>query len=478
MNIKRKIVHVFFVFIAIYMTGCSSLVNSVGKTGTFQDGIQAHTKKDFEETFKAYEEVEDKNETSDLLFLYDAGTIGYYINEYKGSVNYFDMAEGLIKKYDDEIMASHILQTTGSILANDSVMDYRPRIYEKIMVNTYKGIDFLLLGDFSNARIEFNRALVRQDRAKSFFKAEIEQRKKEIRQEAEEKFKKKTKGNLNIDQAKDAVTNKETNSIIEKKYSNLFAFKPYPDFVNPFTTYLAGIYFLNRKDYSKATDLLKESYGMVKGVDDGANVVRADFILADRMKSSLKQRKKHYTWVIFMNGLGPEKKEKKINIPVFLFSKNVYYTGIALPTLKMRNVAFDNLKVATNKKTLTTKKIASMDRIVKTEFKNRFPIIVGRAVARTVVQTMIQYQLNKNFGTWGGIVGAIYQFSMNRADTRMWGKLPKEFQVARVATSKHLTVTAGNKKIVDLVTNPKKNYMVFVTIPTNQTEPLVSYQEF
>jgi hypothetical protein len=91
---------------------------------------------------------------------------------------------------------------------------------------------------------------------------------------------------------------------------------------------------------------------------------------------------------------------------------------------------------------------------------------------------MIQYELNKNFGTWGGIVGAIYQFSMNRADTRTWGKLPKEFQVARVKSGKHLTVMAGNKKIVDLATNPKKNYMVFVTIPTKGTEPLVSYQQF
>jgi len=67
---------------------------------------------------------------------------------------------------------------------------------------------------------------------------------------------------------------------------------------------------------------------------------------------------------------------------------------------------------------------------------------------------------------------------MNRADTRIWERFPKEFQVARVKTSKHLSVTANNKKIFELDTDPNRNYIVFVTIPNRFCEPIVQYQKF
>jgi len=467
-------------FASMLLSGCASSIQNLGKSSNFQEAKKAHTKKEFVQVYKKYKE---DNKTDDLLWNYEVGTVGCYIDNYKDSINYFDNAENLIKKYDEEVMASKLLANVGSLLTNDTFMDYRPRIYEKIMVNTYKGLDFILLGDFQNARIEFNRALVRQDRAKDFFQKEIELKKKEIEKEiekeSESELKKKGK-KVNQSSMNSIVENKKTNDVIEKKYSNLFAFKPYPDFVNPFTTYLAGIYFLNIGDYSKATDLLKECYGMVKGLDNGDKYVLDDFKLADRMKSSIRKRDEHYTWVIFLNGEGPIKKELRINVPLFLVtnSKKVRYTGIALPTLKMRQTAYTNLIILNGKEKRETKKFASMDRVVKTEFKNRFPLVVARALTRTVVQTIMQKQLQDKVGNLGGILGALYQGVMNRADTRIWERLPKEFQVARVKTSKYLTIFAGNKRVYKLDTDPNRNYIVFVTIPDRFCEPIVQYQKF
>jgi hypothetical protein len=475
---KVYVVNILAASTIFILSGCSSSLGNLGKSTNFQESQRAFTKAEFRSVYDSYENV-DKNKTNDLLFNYDAGTLGYYIKEYEGSVSYFDKAEELIKKYDKEVLAATTLANAGSLFTNDTFLDYRPRIYEKIMVNTYKGIDFLLMGDFVNARIEFNRALVRQERAKEFFKAEIEKKKQEIRQESEKKLKEKTKKNVDVDSVAKVVKNKRTNSVIEQKYSNLFAFKPYPDFVNPFSTYLAGIYFLNRGDYNKATDLLKESYGMIKGLDEGDSVVYEDFKLADRLKSSIKKDSTNYTWVIFMNGVGPIKKERRIDIPLFLFTSQVHYTGIALPTLKERGLAFANLQVKNKLYSATTKRVASMDRIIKTEFKKRFPAVVERAVARTAVQTIIQYELQKHAGYIGGIIGALYQAAFNRADTRIWEKLPKEFQVARVKSSENLQiVSSGGVKIADTPTTSEANYMVLVTIPTQGTEPLVSYQKF
>jgi hypothetical protein len=75
-------------------------------------------------------------------------------------------------------------------------------------------------------------------------------------------------------------------------------------------------------------------------------------------------------------------------------------------------------------------------------------------------------------------VMAATQYALNRADTRMWKSIPKEFQVARVKTTKRLRIEAGGREIFSLKTNPKKNYIVFVTIPTKEAKPVVTYQSF
>ena len=172
--------------------------------------------------------------------------------------------------------------------------------------------------------------------------------------------------------------------------------------------YLAGIYFLNVGDYDKANELLKETYGMIKGIDRGSDYVKSDLLLANKMKSSILPRQKHYTWIIFFNGLAPTKKELRIDIPLFLFSNKVYYTGIALPTLKVRPRAYDYLIVETPKEKKQTKEIVSMDRVVKLEFKKRFPLIVTRAITRTIIQTVIQKQLHDKMGVIGGLLGSAY----------------------------------------------------------------------
>jgi len=461
----------------LLLSGCGVNVANLGKDTTQMQKIdKVNTQSGYKKLFKKFQ---DENKTNDLLWDYEAGSIGYLASDYNGSVYYFNKAENLIKKYDKEVLASKLLANIGAVLTNDTFMAYRPKIYEKIMVNNYKAIDYIDLGDMQDARIEFNRALVRQKKAAWFFRKEIELERKKLEKEKEEKLKteklKKQKNNFSIDAI---VHNKKTTDVIEKKYTNLFAFKPYRDFVNPFTDYLAGIYFLNVGDYQKANELLKETYGMIKGLDKGSDYVKEDLLLANRMKSSILPRSKHYTWVIFFNGLAPKKKELKIDIPLFLFSNKVYYTGIALPTLVERPRAYKYLYVKTPLQNKKTKEITSMDRIIKLEFKKRFPIIMTRAITRTVIQTIIQKQLHDKAGVIGGILGSMYQAAMNRADTRSWEELPKEFQVVRVKSAKYVRISTPDGKNKVIKTNPNKNTIIFVTIQTRNSEPIISVHEF
>ena len=224
---------------------------------------------------------------------------------------------------------------------------------------------------------------------------------------------------------------------------------------------------------------------MIKGIDNGAKYVLRDWKMANRMKRSIRARKRHFTWIIFFNGQAPKKEEVKIDIPLFLFSNDIYYTGIALPTLKMQKKVYPYLLVNKRK----TKRIASMDRIIKTEFKKRFPTIMTRALTRTVVQTILQKKLNDKlqgamtitpmgFLLTKGLT-ATAQAMLNRADIRMWKRLPKEFQVVRIRSRKKIVIrTPDKKKITTIKTNYRKNYIIFVTIPSVDTKPIISYKSF
>ncbi len=460
--------YILLLFVPFLFLGCAPSALNLHKKSSKAPQHHSYSKNYYEQEFQRYKE---ENKTQDLLWNYKTATVAYFIHKFPQSIHYFDNAEKLIKEYDEEVIAGKFFANLGSMLTNDTFMDYRPKIYEKIMVNTFKGMDFTLLGDKSNARIEFNRALVRQQRAKKFFAKEIGEEKKKLQKEK----KKKQAASL----AKKAMQNKKTMEPIEKVYSNLFAFKPYPDFINPFTTYLAGIYFLNVGDYRKATNLLKETYGMIKGLNNGSSYVLQDFKMAFALKRSIRRKRGGYTWVIFLNGQGPMKEEKRIDIPLFLISSKVMYTGITLPILKMRQKAYKYLLVSSGGRARPTKTVASMDTVIKTEFKKRFSTIVYRAMLRTIVQTVIQKQLRDRVGFLGGLAGALYQASMNRADTRMWDTLPKEFQVVRVKTKRTLTIkTPKGKTLAKIKTKPRKDYLVFVVIPTKGSEPLVSLMHF
>ena len=63
---------------------------------------------------------------------------------------------------------------------NDTTSPYIGTQYDGVMANTYKAIDYLALGDNEGARVEFNRAIDRQRRAKAYYAELIEKNREAI----------------------------------------------------------------------------------------------------------------------------------------------------------------------------------------------------------------------------------------------------------------------------------------------------------
>ncbi len=414
MRIKRFLKPVSVLAIIALFAGCSTLTQEQ-QFGDFERQLQ---RGDIHQasSYAVQQAAIDPNsgKSTDLLWSLQAGAVLRAQKGYHLSSQYFDDAEALIKTENTKNTAKKLAGEAGSLLVNDAILDYSPAVYDGIMANTYKALNFMAEGKTQDARIEWNRVDERQRRAAEHFSKQIRQLKTEQKKEAGE----------NSELVEQSVTNSET--ILKKRGLDMEQWGPYKNYVNPFSTYMHGMFFmLNAQatsDYNKAYESMRRAYGLT-----GNPVVKKDLAMAKSLARgrSLK-RFEPTTWVIFENGLSVKKEEFRIDLPVFLASDDVYYTGIALPELVERAPAYNHLNIGPYQ----TTPLASMDKIIKAEFKEEFPYILGKELARATAKTIVQKQFNDD-DPLVGMLASAYQLATTSADVRMWTALPSEFQVAR-----------------------------------------------
>ncbi|MFA5251357.1 MAG: hypothetical protein WC454_02080 [Phycisphaerae bacterium] len=400
----------------------------------------------------------------DLLWTLQLASVERIRQNYPKSTECFDKAENMLKYYDEQFKGGDIV---GSTAVNENVIPYRGEEYDGVMLNTYKALNFMAEGKMDLARVEFNRALDRQRRAKEKFVEEINKLNAEMEKNQQQNA-----------QAKSTAESQTTRDLLAQKYPNLYNFQAYPDFVNPFATYMAGVYFNLVGDHAKAVDLLKESYGMV-----GSNPFIADDLSATEAVLSGGGRLENTVWVIFENGLGPVKEEFRIDLPLFIVTSQVKYVGIALPKLEFRNQAFPYLLVNADDKEYMTLPVADMDRVIQTEFSKDFGGILIRAIISATAKAVAQYaiqQQGSSAATALSYAMAAYSFASTAADVRIWTALPKDFQVARLPKPKNgkLKITPPGSIPLDIDIPQCNNAIVYIKIITNRAVPVCNVMVF
>jgi len=466
-----QVITLSFIIVTIF-SGCGIGMNKLSpmQQATLKGdyklaGIEADKEKDLESKL---------DESNQLPTLY-AGNSYLYSKDFTKSLQRLDEAERIIKFHNEEILLGDTGDLIAQILLNDAVIDYHTTINGSIMVNTYKALDYISVGKMNSARIEFNRAIDRQRRAKEIYAKIIGKYKEAISQKTKEEQAKIARekelarrnprarpSNISLDVTK-TLQNPNITNMVSTKYPALNRYKVYSSFINPFTNYLAGIFFTTQGDYKKAYPILKELQKIVPN----SEAIQKDLTMVNDILNG-KKVKENNVWVIYSNGLAPKKEQFKINIPLFIVTNRISYSGIALPKMVTQKLATRNLSVFDETKFLANSEIfASMDKIVLTEFKYKYSDIVTRAVFGALIKTYIQYEAGRNFGGYGSLAMGLIQFALTQADTRTWENLPKEYQVARITMpeSKNLQLKIGIENInIDL--GDAKNAIVFVRKPT------------
>ncbi|WP_133734476.1 COG3014 family protein [Halospina denitrificans] len=408
------------------------------------------------------------NEGTSLLWTLQRASALQAAGDHQEAIRLFDTTEAFFRVYDEEGALSRWLSTTGALITNDASRPYRGTLYDAIMVNSYKALGFLALGEPANARVELNRARDRQRRAVDAFSEQIRAEQRALAESGSE-----------TPEADMGATLSRAHDALDEEYEQLSRWSVYPDYVNPLATWLEGLFLMTRAeapgDFERAAQALERASGMVPGNP----WVRADYQWAEDLAAG---RRRHAglprtVWVLYEKGLGPVKVERRIQVPVALrhSGTTTIYTGFAYPVLRYRLGVSSPLQLESGREEdVSTELLSSMEAVVSTEFSYELPRIVTRAVAASVTRTLLQYQLRRRFGDFAGFLGLIYQLVGTQADTRIWSSLPREFAIARSGWTQGEPVQLrfnGESHALELPDN--RFVMVWVRQPSVAADPLI-----
>lgn len=389
------------------------------------------------------------NNKDAIIWRLEEGAVLRANGQYEDSNKAFDIAQDKIDKYAQSAKVK-LGHEAGALLSNQANLPYEGRAYDGIMLNTYEALNYLALGEPDKARPELIRAYERQQDA-------VEENKRRIAAADAEAAHAGATANTNSDAtANTTVTNSATvttnttsvavekaqkdpkfQAAIQSNYTYLDNLKPYANYVNPFTVYLDGLFFMANATDASDLERAHKSFERVQGFIGDNDYIKQDLAAVDDLMNAKPLAPT--TYVIFETGSAPERGQIRIDIPIIV--SKVSYVGAAFPTLQMQNNFVPSLTVTANGTNATTTLLASMDSVIGLDFKNELPITITKTIVATVTKAVAAYAINNaasqqnNLGGLFAQIGtAIYQAAVNIADERTWTTLPKEFQFCRFAT--------------------------------------------
>lgn len=397
----------------------------------------------------------------------------YYL---KRSVAAFDAAEEKVNAWENEAKVK-LGAEAGALFTNQANLPYRGRAYDKVMMNAYKALDYMALGEKDNARVELNRSLQRQRDAVEANEKRIAavQEQADLARQGQLKDE---KGQAVAYDSSRAVSDNRTGPALQATFNaSIASMRPYGDYVNPFAVFLDGLFFTVLGEGGSDFEHGRKSFERLVSMVPENRYLQADLFAATNAAEG--KALTGVTYVIFETGSAPSRTQVRVDIPTFVVTSKLAYVGAAFPKLVFDNNYINILMVTAGETTCTTSTIASMDSVVANDFKNAWPSVVTKTLITTATKAILQAAIQKQLddrGGWAGLIGTVamtaFNAGTNIADTRTWRSLPKEFQYARVPTpeNRELTITVGAEHKT-VVLDPGLVHVVYVK-STSPTAPL------
>jgi hypothetical protein len=408
--------HVLVISLLLIVQGCSTLENYTHKTAAARMEI---SRSDFQNALATFPEKSAKGRNEVLVRL-ERGMLLQDMGQFKQSSNEFELAAERIREHEDKavISAGRTASQAGTLLLNEQVMPYEGEDFEKILLHTLDAVDYLMMGNLEDSRVEVRNAYEQQEKLSEKHAREMEKAQKESgAQDWQGSF----------EQA-----DRQGYELIRDKASSVYSV-----YHNAFASYISAlVYELNGEPDEAYIDLKKAIIA-----SPGSRSIQKDLI---RLARKLNYRYDVEEWerrfgpgdkipeqpvdvfVIFSNGLAPYKQAISFPIPIrrgFVFA--------SLPVYRFTPSGISSAEIISGGMTVRSSVVFDTDAVAARNLLDEFPIIFVKQVARSYLKAQATSQLARNHGDWWAVIGTIFSGVTEQADLRTWSTLPKEIQVAR-----------------------------------------------
>ena len=374
--------------------------------------IATVTQGDVDAAVAALEAQMTKPETqADLLLNLEKGELLRVGSRYAESQAAFEVADAKVKVWEETARTAteKLLGQVGALFGGDKSLPYEGQDYEKVMLTTRMAMNRLVLGDLDNARVDIKRthereAIIAEFRARETSEAAREAEEKGVKAETRE-----------LDGYPVETLNDPDVLALKNGYQNALSH------------YLAGFLYevlnepgLAAPGYRHAIELRPGSPALedgLRGLD-----ARTGF-----------RRKRAMTDVLFVieAGNAPARKSQKINLPVPT-PNGLIMTSLAFPVIYPEENPVQVTEVMVGDNMLPAALVTDFNAMARKALSEQLPGIQARAAVRAIGKGLIQNQVNRQLGVFGGLVGNLVAAATEPdADDRMWRALPERVFIAR-----------------------------------------------
>ena len=387
----------------------------------------------------------------DLLLNLEKGELLRIASRYKESLAAFEIADVKVNLWEADAKSApgKLISHVGAILTGDNSREYEGQDYEKVMLTTRMAMDRINLSDLDTARVDIKRthereAVIAEFRAKETEAAEQEAKDKGIKPGA-----------------------KELNGYPIETLNDPEVLKLKNGFQNALSHYLSGFVY----------EALNEP-GLAAPGYRKANELRPDLPVLEEGLRGLDartgfRRQKGMTDVLFVieTGNAPARRSQKIAFPVPT-ARGLITVSVAFPVIYPDNDAQNIPQLALGSQMLPTALITDFNVMARKSLKDELPGIQLRSAVRAVGKGVMQDQVNKQLGPFGGLIGnAISVATDPEADDRLWRALPGRVFIARsfVAPGKYELRIPGQPDAGKTLTVAGRYMVVPVRLFRNKT---------
>lgn len=389
-----------------------------------------------------------------LIWKLEKGAVYRANGDVAESAKVLQEALNIVEKYESEPDIT-LTSETASALVNQSYIPYRGYAYDKIMLCAYLALDYMELGKFSEAEAVLKRMQFFQESAYSKNLEEIDRDRRAQEIAAKD-------GGLRRSNFAGEVKKSKLNGELKKLYGSDFDISGKAkslqtargNFVNPFSYWLSGMYFMARPadgaDKSSAADSLRFA-------SESLNVKNSELEKMRKLARELADGKiseiAPCTFFIYESGCAPFRRQFRFGFPLYVFGDNLPYVSFNLPYLEKVKSSNSEVKISSKNGSVGTVQIADLDSIIDLEFKSLLPSIITRTIASSAIKAAAQYAAqsavsDSNAKLLVAIVGTIYQELTNDADLRTWTTLPKRISVAMSENPPDGIFEIGGKRVL------------------------------